>query len=41
VSNGISIAEPEDGGMLDVVSLDTATPSVIADFASQSGSAAG
>jgi 60 kDa SS-A/Ro ribonucleoprotein len=33
VSNGFSIADPNDGGMLDVVGFDTATPSVIADFA--------
>lgn len=33
VSNGFSIADPADGGMLDVVGFDTATPSVIADFA--------
>ena len=33
VSNGFSIAEPQDGGMLDVVGFDTSTPSVIADFA--------
>jgi len=33
VSNGFSIADPEDGGMLDVVGFDTATPSIIADFA--------
>jgi len=32
VSNGFSIADPKDGGMLDVVGFDTATPSVIADF---------
>jgi 60 kDa SS-A/Ro ribonucleoprotein len=35
VSNGFSIADPDDGGMLDVVGFDTATPSVIADFATQ------
>lgn len=39
VSNGFSIADPEDGGMLDVVGFDTATPSVIADFASRTWSA--
>jgi 60 kDa SS-A/Ro ribonucleoprotein len=33
VSNGFSIADPNDGGMLDVVGFDTATPSIIADFA--------
>ena len=37
VSNGFSIADPEDGGMLDVVGFDTATPSVIADFATGPG----
>lgn len=31
-SNGFSIADPKDGGMLDVVGFDTATPQVIADF---------
>ncbi len=33
-SNGFSIADPDDAGMLDVVGFDTATPSVIADFMS-------
>ncbi len=33
VSNGFTIADPEDAGMLDVVGFDTATPAVIADFA--------
>lgn len=32
VSNGFSIADPEDGGMLDIVGFDTATPNVMADF---------
>jgi 60 kDa SS-A/Ro ribonucleoprotein len=32
-SNGFSIADPGDAGMLDVVGFDTATPLVIADFA--------
>ena len=32
VSNGFSIADPNDAGMLDVVGFDTATPAVIADF---------
>jgi 60 kDa SS-A/Ro ribonucleoprotein len=32
-SNGFTIADPSDGGMLDVVGFDTATPQVIADFA--------
>ena len=35
VSNGFSIADPTDGGMLDVVGFDTATPSIIADFATR------
>jgi 60 kDa SS-A/Ro ribonucleoprotein len=33
VSNGFSIADPADQGMLDVVGFDTATPQLIADFA--------
>jgi 60 kDa SS-A/Ro ribonucleoprotein len=33
VSNGFSIADPDDAGMLDVVGFDTATPQVIGDFA--------
>ncbi len=32
VSNGFSIADPDDAGMLDVVGFDTATPPVISDF---------
>jgi 60 kDa SS-A/Ro ribonucleoprotein len=32
VSNGFSIADPEDGGMLDVVGFDSSAPSVMADF---------
>lgn len=32
-SNGFSIADPDDAGMLDVVGFDTATPPVISDFA--------
>jgi 60 kDa SS-A/Ro ribonucleoprotein len=32
-SNGFSIADPRDGGMMDVVGFDTATPPVISDFA--------
>ena len=32
-SNGFSIADPDDAGMLDVVGFDTATPGLIADFA--------
>jgi 60 kDa SS-A/Ro ribonucleoprotein len=41
VSSGFSIADPDDGGMLDVVGFDTATPSVMADFATRTWSAAG
>lgn len=33
VSNGFTIADPNDAGMLDVVGFDTATPAVISDFA--------
>lgn len=36
VSNGFSIADPDDPGMLDVVGFDTATPQLIADFAAGS-----
>lgn len=32
-SKGFTIADPNDGGMLDVVGFDTTTPQVIADFA--------
>jgi 60 kDa SS-A/Ro ribonucleoprotein len=32
VSNGFSIADPNDAGMLDVVGFDTAAPQLIADF---------
>jgi 60 kDa SS-A/Ro ribonucleoprotein len=32
VSNGFSIADPSDGGMLDVVGFDAAAPALIADF---------
>jgi len=35
VSNGFTIADPNDAGMLDVVGFDTATPSIIADFATK------
>jgi len=31
-SNGFSIADPDDGGMLDVVGFDTSTPNVLAEF---------
>jgi 60 kDa SS-A/Ro ribonucleoprotein len=34
-SNGFTIADPNDAGMLDVVGFDTAAPSVISDFATQ------
>jgi 60 kDa SS-A/Ro ribonucleoprotein len=33
VSNGFSIADPNDPGVLDVVGFDTATPQLISDFA--------
>ncbi len=33
VSNGFSIADPGDAGMLDVIGFDTAAPAVLADFA--------
>jgi 60 kDa SS-A/Ro ribonucleoprotein len=33
VSNGFSIADPADPGMLDIVGFDTATPQLISDFA--------
>ncbi len=33
VSNGFTIADPNDAGMLDVVGFDTGAPSVIGDFA--------
>ena len=36
-SNGFSIADPEDAGMLDVVGFDAAAPQLIADFASLPG----
>jgi 60 kDa SS-A/Ro ribonucleoprotein len=36
VSNNFTIADPNDGGMLDVVGFDTATPQLISDFASRS-----
>ena len=32
-SNGFSIADPNDAGMLDVVGFDTATPNIISEFA--------
>ena len=33
VSNGFTIADPDDAGMLDIVGFDTAAPALIADFA--------
>jgi 60 kDa SS-A/Ro ribonucleoprotein len=33
VSNGFSIADPDDSGMLDLVGFDTATPNLISQFA--------
>ena len=35
VSNGFSIADPNDGGMLDIVGFDAAAPQLIADFATE------
>jgi 60 kDa SS-A/Ro ribonucleoprotein len=32
-SNGFTLANPDDGGMLDVVGFDAAAPALIADFA--------
>jgi 60 kDa SS-A/Ro ribonucleoprotein len=32
-STGYSVADPSDGGMLDIVGMDTAVPQLIADFA--------
>jgi 60 kDa SS-A/Ro ribonucleoprotein len=34
VSNGFSLADPNDGGMLDIVGFDTATPQVLSEFLS-------
>jgi 60 kDa SS-A/Ro ribonucleoprotein len=36
-SNGFTIADPDDAGMLDVVGFDTAAPQVMQDFVMQSG----
>jgi len=36
-SNGFSIADPEDAGMLDVVGFDAATPQLLGDFIGQVG----
>lgn len=33
VSNGFTIADPDDAGMLDVVGFDVATPQLMSDFA--------
>lgn len=35
VSNGFTIADPDDAGMMDVVGFDTAVPELMADFARQ------
>jgi 60 kDa SS-A/Ro ribonucleoprotein len=35
VSNGFSIADPNDAGMMDVVGFDTNVPSLMADFATE------
>ena len=35
VSNGFTIADPDDSGMMDAVGFDTATPQIISDFASE------
>jgi 60 kDa SS-A/Ro ribonucleoprotein len=32
VSNDFTIADPNDGGMMDVVGFDTSAPTVMADF---------
>jgi 60 kDa SS-A/Ro ribonucleoprotein len=32
VSNGFSIADPNDAGMLDMVGFDTAAPNIISNF---------
>jgi 60 kDa SS-A/Ro ribonucleoprotein len=34
-SNGFSIADPSDGGMMDLVGFDTACPQIISDFIRQ------
>ena len=41
VSNRISIADPEDAGMMDVVGFDSAAPALIAGFASGEAGAPG
>ena len=40
-SNGFSIADPNDSGMLDVVGFDTATPQIISDFIAEDTDGAG
>jgi 60 kDa SS-A/Ro ribonucleoprotein len=40
VSNGFTIADPNDAGMMDVVGFDTATPALMSDFASDGQTAA-
>ena len=37
VSNGFTIADPADAGMMDVVGFDSAAPALIADFAMSVG----
>jgi 60 kDa SS-A/Ro ribonucleoprotein len=32
ISNGFSIADPNDAGMLDIVGFDTSTPGLMAEF---------
>jgi 60 kDa SS-A/Ro ribonucleoprotein len=32
VSNGFSIADPNDAGMLDIIGFDMAAPAVMSDF---------
>ena len=41
VSNGFSIADPEDAGAMDVVGFDTAVPQLIASFVSGGEAEAG
>jgi 60 kDa SS-A/Ro ribonucleoprotein len=38
VSNGFTIADPDDAGMLDVVGFDTAVPQLLIEFAARGGS---
>jgi 60 kDa SS-A/Ro ribonucleoprotein len=35
VSNGFTIADPNDNGMLDIVGFDTASPTIMSDFIKQ------